>query len=305
MMMESSQWIPVASAAAAGGVIALVVSRMLSQYEVSSQSSELTVNSGSSKCRNKLAEKNRWNLEMPPSLPQRAIEAFDGITMPPAWEGFSLEDISKHASSAKAKAAAVTPEEVLAELQRGNTRFWMGASLRPHQSAFERCALVSSQYPNVAVIGCSDSRVPVELVFDCGIGDIFVIRVAGNCLDTSVQASVQYAINHLSVKVLVVLGHEGCGAVKAASFSLDKIEQEPAELSTMLKSIKSGLNSPPSCDACPRAQEREAIVLNVQNQLESLKQDLNVTNKIKSGELIVIGAHYAMSSGVVDFFAKN
>jgi carbonic anhydrase len=90
----------------------------------------------------------------------------------------------------------------------------MGSATRPEVSAFERRALISLQYPSVAILGCSDSRVPIEIVFDHGLGDIFVIRVAGNCLDTTTTASLQYAINHLRVKVIVVMGHEGCGALK-------------------------------------------------------------------------------------------
>merc|ERR1712226_1692090 len=111
---------------------------------------------------------------------------------------------------------------------RGNVRFWTGQATRPEKSAFERRALISKQFPSVAVLGCSDSRVPVEIVFDQGLGDMFVVRVAGNCLDTSTSASLDYAVHHLKVKVVVVLGHEGCGAEKAAGLPLEKIEQEPA-----------------------------------------------------------------------------
>merc|ERR550514_1379463 len=97
-------------------------------------------------------------------------------------------------------------------------------------SAFERRALIKSQFPSVALLGCSDSRVPVEIVFDQGLGDMFVVRVAGNVLDTATSASLQYAVVHLKVKVLVVLGHEGCGAVKAAGLPTEKLQEEPPEL---------------------------------------------------------------------------
>merc|ERR1712048_1236715 len=106
--------------------------------------------------------------------------------------------------------------EVMADLQKGNARFWMGHATRPEKSAFERRALITKQFPSVAVLGCSDSRVPVEIIFDQGLGDMFVIRVAGNCLDITTLASLQYAVHHLKVKVLMVMGHEGCGAVKAS-----------------------------------------------------------------------------------------
>merc|ERR1719262_557915 len=100
------------------------------------------------------------------------------------WEGFSMEDAMKHSQAAAKKAQARTPKQVLSQLQKGNARFWMGVSRRPEASAFERRALIMQQFPSVAILGCSDSRVPIEIVFDQGLGDIFVIRVAGNCLDT-------------------------------------------------------------------------------------------------------------------------
>merc|ERR1719343_428784 len=104
-------------------------------------------------------------------------------------------------------------------------------------SAFERRALISKQFPSVAVLGCSDSRVPVEIVFDQGLGDMFVIRVAGNCLDTATTASLQYAVHHLKVKVLIVMGHELCGAVKASQLPMDAIDKEPETLGRLLKSM--------------------------------------------------------------------
>jgi carbonic anhydrase len=88
------------------------------------------------------------------------------------------------------------------------TRFALPATLlfNPQVSAFERRALIMQQYPSVAILGCSDSRVPIEIVFDQGLGDMFVIRVAGNCLDTTTTASLQYAVQHLHVKLIVVMG---------------------------------------------------------------------------------------------------
>merc|ERR1719331_1415618 len=97
-----------------------------------------------------------------------------------------------------------TPSEVLQGLQRGNARFWAGKASRPESSAFERRALIMQQFPCVAILGCSDSRVPIEIVFDQGLGDIFVIRVAGNFADETTMASLEYAVKHLQVKVLVV-----------------------------------------------------------------------------------------------------
>merc|ERR1719436_360990 len=112
-----------------------------------------------------------------------------------------MEEARKQAELAHQVSMSRTPAVVLAEMQRGNVRFWSGAATRPEASAFERRALITKQWPSVAVLGCSDSRVPIEIIFDQGLGDVFVIRVAGNLLDTSTFASVQYAVHHLKVKV--------------------------------------------------------------------------------------------------------
>merc|ERR1712050_779430 len=116
----------------------------------------------------------------------------------------------------------------------------------------------------------SDSRVPIEIVFDQGLGDMFVIRVAGNCLDTSTTASLQYAVNHLKVKVLIVMGHEGCGAVKAAQLPLDAISKEPESLGTLLKDLRRGLDTASIASVQDvKAADREAVTTNVKEQVES------------------------------------
>ena len=156
--------------------------------------------------------------------------------------GFSMADAMAHAKLTAAESFARTPSDVLNELQRGNTRFWMGQARRPEVSAFERRALIMRQHPSVAILGCSDSRVPIEIVFDQGLGDVFVIRVAGNCLDTATVGSLEYAALHLNVKCILVMGHEGCGAIAAARLPIEKLSQEPASLSHLLLSLKAGLD---------------------------------------------------------------
>eukprot|EP00656_Telonema_subtile_P054390 TRINITY_DN8123_c0_g1_i3.p1 TRINITY_DN8123_c0_g1~~TRINITY_DN8123_c0_g1_i3.p1 ORF type:complete len:393 (-),score=76.54 TRINITY_DN8123_c0_g1_i3:144-1322(-) len=219
------------------------------------------------------------------------------------WEGFSMEDARKHSELRAAEHHARTPAQVLGDLQRGNARFWLGQSAQKHSSAFERRALIMKQYPSCAILGCSDSRVPIEIVFDQGLGDMFVIRVAGNCLDTTTRASLEYAVHHLQVKVLMVMGHEGCGAVKAAGLPLQEIEAESSNLSTMLKGIKTGLDEERLLHVHdPRAHDREAVVTNVRRQVETLSRDESIMSKVRSQELIVLGGFYEISSGIVDFF---
>eukprot|EP00929_Paragymnodinium_shiwhaense_P087815 TRINITY_DN4795_c0_g1_i4.p1 TRINITY_DN4795_c0_g1~~TRINITY_DN4795_c0_g1_i4.p1 ORF type:complete len:328 (+),score=47.79 TRINITY_DN4795_c0_g1_i4:83-985(+) len=162
--------------------------------------------------------------------------------MEAGWQGFSMEEARQLADLGHNEAIKKTPQQVLADLQKGNMRFWTGAATRPERSAFERRALISKQFPSVAVLGCADSRVPTEIVFDVGLGDMFVIRVAGNCLDTASLASLQYAIHHLKVKVVIVMGHEGCGAVKAAGLPQSDICKEPQALGRLLNNLKGGLD---------------------------------------------------------------
>jgi carbonic anhydrase len=219
-----------------------------------------------------------------------------------AQKGFSMEEAMQHAQAHQKATLTKTPIEVLKELQRGNARFWTGSARRPERSAFERRALISQQWPSVAVLGCSDSRVPVEIVFDQGLGDMFAIRVAGNCLDTSTLASLQYAVHHLKVKVVIVLGHEGCGAIKAACQSCEAISQHPTALGQLLMGLKEGLDEDRLNNVYDtRARDREAVVTNVQHQVSKLTEDTGIVDKIRKDELIVAGAFYEISSGIVDF----
>jgi len=229
-----------------------------------------------------------------------------GLNMLGGWEGFSMEDARMRNKEMGKKVKEQTPAEVLLALQRGNARFWTGCAVRPEKSAFERRALIMQQFPVTAVLGCADSRVPVEVIFDQGLGDMFVVRVAGNCLDLASKASLQYAVLHLKVKVLIVMGHEGCGAVKAAGLPLHQIEQEPEELATTLKAMKVGL-AEDRLDSVhdARAHDREAVVTNARCQVERLCQDETIMAQIKAKELIVVGCFYEISSGIVDFFMQH
>lgn len=217
--------------------------------------------------------------------------------------GFSMDEALEKADAGHEIAKGTPPAEVLSALQKGNIRFWMGTPSRPETSAFERRALISKQFPLTAILGCSDSRVPTEIVFDQGLGDMYVVRVAGNCLDNTTAASLEYAVYHLKVKVLIVLGHEGCAAIKAAQLPDRDIAKEPECLGNLLSSLKRGL-----CEASlkavrdAKAHDREAVTTNVKRQVEKLTEDKGIMEKVKKEELIIVGAFYEISSGIVDFF---
>lgn len=229
----------------------------------------------------------------------------DDEVMAAGWQGWTMEEARAHAGKGAKKAQEKTPAEVLEALQRGNTRFWTGRSSRPEFSAFERRALMVQQFPNAAVLGCSDSRVPVEFIFDQGVGDLFVIRVAGNFLDRSAFASLEFAALHVGVKLLVVLGHEGCGAVKAAELPAEKIDQEPEMLRSVLHEIKAGLDETRLKSMRDnRAREREAVVTNILRQIQRLATDQNIMKLVREKKLMIVGAFYEISSGIVDFISQ-
>jgi len=131
--------------------------------------------------------------------------------------------------------------EALQRLKDGNARFAAGKTRHAHESADWRKHLVAGQQPLATVLGCSDSRVPPELVFDQGFGDLFVIRVAGNVVAADVVGSLAYAALHLGTPLIVVMGHAGCGAVTAAVDGMLKQVKEPERIETLLKLIEPGL----------------------------------------------------------------
>lgn len=201
----------------------------------------------------------------------------------------------------------LTPKDVILEMQRGNGRFWMGLSERPEMDAMHRRALIMAQAPKICILSCSDSRVPVEIIFDQGLGEVFVVRMAGNILDANAHGSIEFSVKYLGVKVVLVIGHEGCGAVKGAiGMSPEDIAKEPFDLQVVLQSIRGGLDVKELngiTDA--RSREREAIVLNTSNQVKKLQQNQLIADKVADGSLLVAGAFYEISSGIVDFFSLD
>ena len=196
--------------------------------------------------------------------------------------------------------AANTPEEALRVLQEGNGRFYSGTPRNMAVSANERRAQIMAQTPFAVVLGCADSRVPVELIFDVGPGDIFSIRVAGNVVERSTLGSIEYAVENLKVHLVVVMGHEGCGAVAAAMSGADKSEATPENVCFLLERIM-----PAVCDLPHirdvKARMREAVTCNVRYQVEQLLKNPVVAAAIARGQIQVTGAFYEIGSGAVDF----
>lgn len=187
---------------------------------------------------------------------------------------------------------ATTPEEAIAKLKAGNERYVSGTSIYPRTGIDRVEETAPHQAPFAAVVGCSDSRVPVELIFDQGIGDIFVIRTAGNNVNSDmVMGSADYAIEHLGVKVLLVLGHGSCGGVTGAISEGEEHGNIGKLLSTIRKDVEDYVGKPESLD--------EAIRSHAHIQVERILSYPHVSEKIKKGELLVKCAYYDVKTGVV------
>jgi carbonic anhydrase len=187
-------------------------------------------------------------------------------------------------------------DEALKKLFEGNTRFVKGAMLHPHSDAGRRNELASGQKPFAAVLTCSDSRVAPEVLFDQGLGDIFVIRVAGNIAGPSEQGSIEYAVEHLNVPLLVVLGHTKCGAVKAACGGGHAGGAVAGILKTIEPAIKSAKARGAGGEGLAPAVEEENVRLTAVNLL---RKNAVVREFAKQGKVKVVGALYDIATGEV------
>jgi carbonic anhydrase len=196
--------------------------------------------------------------------------------------------------------------EALARLRQGNLRYAANRRSNASVSPTRRAELTESQEPFAIVLGCSDSRVPAEIVFDQGLGDLFVIRVAGNIVAASQIGSVEFAAARFSTRLVVVLGHSQCGAVLA---TVDALEQPDSNQSRNLRSIVDLIR--PSVEplrATHLRNDRVALVnravrANIRASVDRLRHGSEILERlIQENELLVIGAEYSLESGVVDFF---
>jgi carbonic anhydrase len=189
-----------------------------------------------------------------------------------------------------------TPHEALGVLKAGNDRFARNASSPVSLSVNRRRELADAQHPMAIVLSCADSRVPPEYIFNTGLGDLFVVRTAGEVIDRSILATVEYGAEHLHIPLLVVMGHEACGAVKAAAES--KSAAPSTNLDYLLKAIQAARK--------PSAQERDDIKTLVLANVEQVINDAMAKSSllkhlVDEGRLGVVGAYYELVSGRVIF----
>jgi len=190
---------------------------------------------------------------------------------------------------------------VLHELEAGNARFVSGATLyKPNLE--ERKELANGQKPHTIVLSCSDSRVPPELIFDQGLGELFTVRVAGNVVDEHVLASIEYAVEHLGSQFLVIMGHESCGAVKAALTTPKGKSAGSPSLDELVGEIQSNLNGNTRfVDEDPRLHEPvKANVIAVAQQL--VHESPIIQEAIEHGQLMLAQGIYSLTSGEVEFW---
>jgi len=200
----------------------------------------------------------------------------------------------------------ISARTAIERLRDGNRRFTSCVRGRyPLASQARRKELTAGQKPFAIVLGCSDSRVPVEIVFDQDLGDLFVIRVAGNIVAASQVGSVEFAAALYGTRLVVVLGHTGCGAVQA---TLEEIQRPTEKQSRNLRSIVDRIR--PSAQSLlatelrhdPDAMMRETVRANVRASCNHLKHGSEILERlIESGELVVVGAEYSLETGIVEF----
>ncbi|WP_169219874.1 carbonic anhydrase [Brasilonema sp. UFV-L1] len=187
---------------------------------------------------------------------------------------------------------ALTPEGALQKLMEGNQRFVQHQPRHPDQSQMRLHEVAQAQYPFVTILSCADSRVPAEIVFDQGIGDIFDVRIAGNIATPEAVGSIEYAVVLLGTPLLMVLGHERCGAVTAAVQNQALL----GEIGSFVKAIKPAIKrvKDQSGDAV-----ENAVIANVYYQIEQLKRSTLLTERLESGKLKLVGGRYDLDTGKV------
>ncbi len=192
----------------------------------------------------------------------------------------------------ESNAQPISPAVALQELIEGNTRFVQGKRQNPHQSLLRLAEIATVQHPFASILSCADSRVPAEMVFDAGLGDLFVVRIAGNVVSPRVMGSLEYSTKILGSQLIVILGHERCGAVTAAVEGT----MVDGEIGTFVEDIK---------PAVARVKDiqgdriNNAVIANVQYQLELLNKSKLLTDLVTQGKLQIVGGRYDLDTGEV------
>ncbi|MDR2539329.1 MAG: carbonic anhydrase [Chlamydiales bacterium] len=193
-------------------------------------------------------------------------------------------------------ANVVSPKKALERLVQGNKRFTSDKLKHPNRTGMRREAIKTTQKPFAIVLGCSDSRVAPEIIFDQGLGDLFIIRVAGNVIDTVGIDSIEFAANHLGASIVLVLGHENCGAVSAV------VANQASDIPTIARLIEPAVEKTRNLKG---NRIVNAITANINQVVEQIQRTSVLIKLIEQKKLKIIGGYYHLETGKVDFFKNH
>jgi carbonic anhydrase len=207
------------------------------------------------------------------------------------------------ARAAEVRKTELSPDQALASLKEGNERFVANPAACFEKLAERRREIALGQAPFAAIVACSDSRVPPELLFGRGLGELFVIRVAGNTVDTVGLGSIQYAVEHLGVPLVVVLGHRRCGAVQAAIAVVKDNAAFPGSIGQMVEPIVPAVLK---AQSAPGDLLENAVGENVRRTVTRLRASPEpiLMEPLQQGRLRIVGARYDLDEGRVDWFME-
>src|SRR5947208_4480430 len=239
----------------------------------------------------------------------------------------SANQFAKAADPAHPDQPTVSPAEAISRLKEGNNRFTAGKLQHPHESVDERkyiaanslenavtislgmtgeqaaklrAELAKSQHPFAIILSCSDSRVPPEIVFDEGLVDLFIVSLAGNVLNDEGLGSIEYGVDVLGARLIVVLGHQSCGAVGAAMKTIAANGKAPGHIQSLVTAIK------PVVDATPKGDLDTMIRANVKYVVDALRSSTPILKaRVESGDVQVIGGYYTLDTGAVTFLVEK
>jgi carbonic anhydrase len=239
---------------------------------------------------------------------------------------FGANQFAQAADPAHPDQPIVPPAEAISQLKEGNARYTSGKpqpddsseerafmarnsyenvgmtflGMTADQVAKRRAELANSQHPVATIVSCSDSRVPPEIVFDQGLGDLFIVRVAGNVINDEGLGSIEYSVDHLGVRLVLVLGHQSCGAVKAARDTIAAKGKAPGHIEALVTAIK------PAVEATAKDDLDTTIKANVKHVAQAIRSSTPILRaKVDSGEIKVIGGYYSLDTGAVTFLDEK
>ena len=198
----------------------------------------------------------------------------------------------------------IPTEEALKRLRKGNKRFVSDSSIFNKISHKSRChSLTEDQDPFAIILGCSDSRAPSEIIFDQGLGDLFVIRVAGNIVAPSQIGSIEFAVERFGTRLVVVMGHSRCGAILSTLEGLRKpLEDQSGNLRSIIDRIRPSLTSL-DIHQDPETLLQQAVRANIHSSVHQLQHESNILKElVTEGDLLILGAEYSLDTGIVNFF---